>query len=113
MSLHSVRRCDECGTNQGETNHWWAVVGSPAGPQFMTSRQADKRPAKTPFRLDHCSHKCVTTAFNRWLDTGTTRKRAVVHPPDRVEVDAALERVASATAAPPTAETEEYAKLLP
>lgn len=73
MSDFHSKRCDECGALRGETNHWWAVIGSASQPRFLTSKEADAR-RRNPFRLDYCSHKCVGTAFHRWMDTATVAK---------------------------------------
>lgn len=82
MSEHTIRRCDECGAPHGEVNNWWCVIGSAGCPMFLTFEEADKamregRLGKTDFRLDYCSHKCVGTAFHRWLDTGDVCEKAV------------------------------------
>lgn len=79
MSEHVVRKCDECGAVHGEVNNWWCVIGEPTEPQFLTFKSADEHAAtarmdqRILFRLDYCSHKCVVTTFNRWLDTGDVR----------------------------------------
>jgi hypothetical protein len=113
MSLHSVRRCDECGANQGATNHWWAVSNTPAAPIFMTSKRADKALGKDAFRLDYCSHACVGTAFNRWLDSGNVlkrkAKRAPLPAPTKETVDSEL---AALDALQDETEAEEYARLI-
>lgn len=106
MSLHTVRKCDECRAPRGETNHWWAALGGAKRPQFLTARAADGvKTGPRGFRLDFCSHKCVTSAFNRWLDTGSVTRRKVMHvetAPTVVDVDRYLDdRVAA----------EEYARL--
>ena len=106
MSLHSARRCDDCGANPGATNHWWAVSNAPTAPIFMTSRRADKALGKDAFRLDYCSHTCVGTAFNRWLDTGSVLKRKVKRAPSTAPTKEAVDGELAAL------ETEEYARLV-
>jgi hypothetical protein len=82
MSEITVRQCDECGALHGAVNNWWAVIGDPKSPQFLTAEAAElhtaqaKSERRTLFRLDHCSHKCIGTAFHRWLDTGNVMKAA-------------------------------------
>ena len=113
MSLHAVRRCDECGANQGDTNHWWAVVGAPSAPSFMTSRAANRKVKMGAFRLDKCSHKCVTTAFNRWLDTGSVLKRKAKRAPWTAPTKETVDdELAALDALQDETETEEYAKLI-
>jgi hypothetical protein len=73
MGLMTVRKCDECEALKGEVNHWWAVTGSATVPTFATAAKADE--SDEPYRRDFCSHKCVGTAFHRWLDAGNIEKR--------------------------------------
>lgn len=84
MSEITIRQCDECGAQHGAVNNWWSIVGEPVQPMFVTYDEAERltRAAKAnygppPERLDYCSHNCVVTAFNRWLDTGSVVKREV------------------------------------
>ena len=80
MSLHTVRKCDECRSPRVEASHWWAAIGGARRPQFLTAKAADAAKGKPRgFRLDFCSHKCVTSAFNRWLDTGSVVRQRIVH----------------------------------
>lgn len=71
MSEHRIRRCDECEAVQGDDTIWWCAVGDPRSPKFTTFAAAVKIVKN---RRDLCSHKCVTTAFHRWLDTGSIEK---------------------------------------
>lgn len=78
MSVAMVRKCDECGAVHGAVNNWWCVVGFSTEPTFVTFETAEqmvknKAYAIETLRLDYCSHKCIGTAFNRWLDTGDVR----------------------------------------
>lgn len=70
MSEHTIRKCDECGALRTVVNHWWCVVGSNTAPTFTTFEFAEKTFQPFDWRLDYCSHKCVGSAFHRWLDTG-------------------------------------------
>jgi hypothetical protein len=72
MSEVTMRKCDECGAVHGAVNNWWCVIGKPDRPLFLTFEQTELEYAEA-FRLDYCSHKCVGTAFHRWLDTGDVR----------------------------------------
>jgi len=113
MSLYSVRRCDECSANQGATNHWWVAASTHTAPIFMTSKRADKALGKDAFRLDYCSHTCVGTAFNRWLDTGSVLKRKVKRAPWTAPTKEAVDdELAALDALQEETETEEYAKLV-
>ena len=74
MSERKVRYCDECGAPRTTVNHWWCIVGPTVHPMFLSfsdveAMQRDGR-LSDQARLDYCSHKCVGTAFHRWLDTG-------------------------------------------
>ena len=71
MSRFSTRKCDECPALHTDVNGWWAIVGSDTQPMFMPYSEANAQCTASDFRLDYCSHKCVGTAFNRWLDTGS------------------------------------------
>jgi hypothetical protein len=79
MSEHVVRKCDECGELRDEPTKWWAVVENPLAPKFTDFEDAEAHAAQARddrrglFRLDYCSHKCVGSAFHRWLDTGDVR----------------------------------------
>lgn len=82
MSEITIRQCDECSAQHGAVNNWWSIVGEPTQPTFVAYDEAERltRVAKanygpSPERLDYCSHNCVVTAFNRWLDTGNVVKQ--------------------------------------
>lgn len=97
MSEQIVRKCDECGALHGEVNNWWVALNDPKEPTFTTFTAADrytavaKQEQTSLFRLDYCSHKCVGTAFNRWLDTGSVievkPKHEEIHESEVVEHD--------------------------
>ncbi len=75
MSQHTIRRCDECAAVLVEGSVSWCAWGEVDRPQFTTADCAGEfDPRHT--RNDYCSHKCIITAFNRWLDTGS-----IVAPP--------------------------------
>ena len=112
MSLHMVRKCDECRAPKGAVNHWWAVVGTAKRPQFLTAKAADAKTKPRSFRLDFCSHKCVTSAFNRWLDSGSMIRPKMVHL--KVEALGVWDPATSTTKLfDVLEEDEEYAKLVP
>lgn len=78
MSEHTIRRCDECQAPHGEVNNWWCIVHSAEHPTFVTFEEAERMTKDSllhqdSLRLDYCSHKCIGTAFHRWLDTGDVR----------------------------------------
>lgn len=92
MSEQIVRKCDECGALHGEVNNWWCAVNAPGAPMFVTYEVADdmraaRERAEEQFRFDYCSHKCVGTAFHRWLDTGDVRELKPVIKVDAEEMD--------------------------
>jgi hypothetical protein len=75
MSERKVRYCDECGAPRTTVNHWWCIVGPTVHPMFLSFEDTERFELEGRFtggqsRLDYCSHKCVGTAFHRWLDTG-------------------------------------------
>jgi hypothetical protein len=79
VSEHTIRKCDECDALRTVVNHWWCVIADPTRPTFMTFLATEEllKAGRLPadgVRLDYCSHKCVGTAFHRWLDTGDVRK---------------------------------------
>lgn len=87
--------CDECGRQKQEVNHWYVYFHSD-DPEvnklgFVVMPDAaviEAEKAGVPIdslRKDYCSQRCVTTIFQRWLDTGNVDKPQVVHR-DPVEV---------------------------
>lgn len=80
MSEYTVRKCDECGAVHGTVNNWWCIVADPSRPTFIKFEETEamlktgRLPDNTS-RLDYCSHSCIVTAFNRWLDTGSVVKQ--------------------------------------
>lgn len=82
MSEITTRQCDECSAQHGAVNNWWCVIGDPEQPMFVTFEAAERADSRALAdygpkhdRLDYCSHNCVVTAFNRWLDTGNVVKQ--------------------------------------
>jgi hypothetical protein len=86
--------CDECGRKKGDVNHWFVYPYSDDpetdGLGFVIFRSdAVEMAAKQGVNLaqearkDYCSQQCVTTIFQRWLDTGSVDKPQVIHPPDQ------------------------------
>jgi hypothetical protein len=87
MSEHTIRKCDECGSLRTVVNHWWCVIADPTRPTFTTFAAADEmakngRMPPDAQRLDYCSHKCVGSAFHRWLDTGDVRPKEPMEAED-------------------------------
>lgn len=74
MSIRTVRECDGCGVLYTTTNNWWcAVDNGHGGLAFSTFEQAEA--LRVEERRDYCSHKCVVSAFNNWLDNVRTTER--------------------------------------
>lgn len=83
MSSKVVIYCDECGIEKGETNNWKSISGTRSVPRFYTYHEADNDVPRGNWRLDFCGQQCITTVFQRWLDTGDVDKV----PPAPLEVD--------------------------
>jgi hypothetical protein len=73
MSTNAVTKCDECDAEKREVNNWKSMVGQPERPAFYTFEEANliTAPDGDEVRRDYCGHKCASSAFNRWLDTGS------------------------------------------
>lgn len=78
MSSKVVIYCDECGAEKGETNNWKSISGTRSVPRFYTYHDADSDIPSSTWRLDFCGQQCITTVFQRWLDTGSVDR---VPPP--------------------------------
>jgi hypothetical protein len=96
MSDYVTKKCDECGGLMDAAVKWWCATGDQLAPRFSTF-SAEAGRSEDGFRTDYCSHSCVITAFNRWLDTGSL---VVVPRPLGVE------------AAPDVMPEDEYARLV-
>lgn len=83
MGLVSIPKCNECNRLKDQINHWF--VGRLVGGSFLVGRLADARRDK---RLRHyCGQGCLSTVFQRWLDTGSIDKPEVIHGPDSFDSD--------------------------
>lgn len=74
MSSKVVIYCDECGIEKGATNNWKSISGTRSEPRFYTYHDADNEVPNGYWRLDFCGQQCITTVFQRWLDTGDVDK---------------------------------------
>lgn len=68
MSTSVITRCDECGKQKGEVNHWfqmWLIAGQ-KGKLFVQVYAREVNGACH----DVCGAECATKAFQRFLATG-------------------------------------------
>lgn len=65
MGRQVSTKCDECGTEKKETNHWFQVAGSETRPVFRTAAADD-----ADVLMDLCGQFCTMVVFQRWMDTG-------------------------------------------
>lgn len=63
MAKVEVVRCDFCGTEKGDTNHWYKVGSSL--DVILISRYEGPVEGK-----DACGQACVVTAISRFMDHG-------------------------------------------
>lgn len=65
MSQHTIIKCDYCGAEKKETNHWFIVYQELSRLIIETSEWDTDINKK---KLDACGHQCVQTAVEEFLN---------------------------------------------
>ena len=64
MKVKMPYRCDYCGQEKGETNHWW--LRTVLGTQFVLAPWSDQL-ADSPSIEHICSESCASKALSQWM----------------------------------------------
>lgn len=76
-------RCDVCGRQKGETNHWLQCITQPAKEEFPAIEGIGFGPIDAPIsgtdvKVEHiCCHACAVKRFSQWLGTLNTVERKI------------------------------------
>lgn len=74
MATMSVTRCDFCGAEKKESNHWWKLSVA-SGVLEMCSADLVLDAYSLSAWRDACGFQCVTQAVGRFLDHGNLEER--------------------------------------
>jgi hypothetical protein len=69
MKLPAPYKCDYCGKQKGETNHWWLALADLAGEcSVFQLTPWSESVANTQKREDICGQECATKAMAKWME---------------------------------------------
>jgi hypothetical protein len=75
--IESKIKCDQCGTEKKQTNHWHLLRVNRSGFHVPKTRLEGDR--------DVCGQACAHILFDRYLTTGKLDKPEVIHPEPKTQ----------------------------
>lgn len=72
MAKLDTFRCDECGIQKQETNHWWLI--QPCGDGTLALSPWKEHQTSLPNVAHLCGQSCVHAALDRWMTNGSLSK---------------------------------------
>jgi hypothetical protein len=68
MAKVEVYRCDECGTEKKETNHWFEIQMGEYGPGFTRTLIVTPWTEHPNGVLHICGEQCAHKVLQKWLE---------------------------------------------
>ena len=79
MATENRTRCDVCGIEKKQVNHWWKVWLAPDKGTRQLRLVAAGAPSSVHAK-DACGQSCIHRLVDRWMETGSLEKAEIIHP---------------------------------